>query len=62
MPRLRPVLDLRLTQSDLAAMVGATRPAVNHMLQHLAGRGVIEVDGQRIVLVNLAELRRRASG
>ena len=56
------VLDLRLTQSDLAAMVGATRPAVNRVLQHLAGRGVIEVDGQRIVLVNLAELRRRASG
>jgi len=56
------VLDLRLTQSDLAAMVGATRPAVNRVLQHLAARGVIEVDGQRIVLVNLAELRRRASG
>ena len=56
------VLDLRLTQSDLAAMVGATRPAVNRVLQHLAGRGVIEVDGQRIVLVNLAELRRRATG
>jgi CRP/FNR family transcriptional regulator, cyclic AMP receptor protein len=56
------VLDLRLTQSDLAAMVGATRPAVNRVLQNLAGRGVIEVDGQRIVLVNLAELRRRASG
>ncbi len=56
------VLDLRLTQSDLAAMVGATRPAVNRVLQNLVGRGVIEVDGQRIVLVNLAELRRRASG
>jgi CRP/FNR family transcriptional regulator, cyclic AMP receptor protein len=56
------VFDLRLTQSDLAAMVGATRPAVNRVLQNLAGRGVIEVDGQRIVLVNLAELRRRASG
>ena len=56
------VLDLGLSQSDLAAMVGATRPAVNRVLQHLAARGVIEVDGQRIVLVNVAELRRRASG
>jgi CRP/FNR family cyclic AMP-dependent transcriptional regulator len=56
------VLDLGLSQSDLAAMVGATRPAVNRALQNLAARGVIEVDGQRIVLVNLAELRRRASG
>ena len=55
------VLDLGLTQSDLAAMVGATRPAVNRVLQQLAGRGVIEVDGQRIVLLNVAELRRRAS-
>jgi hypothetical protein len=35
---------------------------VNRALQNLAARGVIEVDGQRIVLVNLAELRRRASG
>jgi CRP-like cAMP-binding protein len=50
-----------LTQSDLAAMVGATRPAVNRVLQQLAARGVIEVDGQRIVLLNVAELRRRAS-
>jgi CRP/FNR family transcriptional regulator, cyclic AMP receptor protein len=56
------VLDLGLSQSDLAAMVGATRAAVNRALQNLAARGVIEVDGQRIVLVNLAELRRRASG
>src|SRR5690349_8590409 len=54
------VLDLGLTQSDLAAMVGATRPAVNRVLQQLAARGVIEVDGQRIVLLNVAELRRRA--
>ena len=56
------VLDLGLSQSDLAAMVGATRPAVNRVLQNLATRGVIEVDGQRIVLINIAELRRRASG
>jgi len=56
------VLDLGLSQSDLAAMVGATRPAVNRVLQHLASRGVITVDGHRIVLVDLAELRRRASG
>jgi CRP/FNR family cyclic AMP-dependent transcriptional regulator len=56
------VLDLGLSQSDLAAMVGATRPAVNRVLQNLAGRGVIKVDGQRIVLINIAELRRRASG
>lgn len=55
------VLDLGLSQSDLAAMVGATRPAVNRVLQGLAARGVIKVEGKRIALLDLAELERRAS-
>jgi CRP-like cAMP-binding protein len=55
------VLDTGLSQSDLAAMVGASRPAVNRVLHMLAARGLISVDGQVIVLRNLAELRRRAS-
>lgn len=56
------VLDLGLSQSDLAAMVGASRPAVNKVLQRLASRGMISVDGQVIVLRDLAALRRRAGG
>jgi CRP-like cAMP-binding protein len=55
------VLDPSLSQSDLAAMVGATRPAVNRVLHVFAARGLISVDGQMIVLRDLAELRRRAS-
>lgn len=55
------VLDLGLSQSDLAAMVGATRPAVNRVLQHLVTRGVIKVDGQMIALLDVAALQRRAS-
>lgn len=54
------VLDLGLSQSDLAAMVGATRQAVNRVLQLLAARGLISVDGRVIVLRDLPGLRRRA--
>ncbi len=54
------VLDRRLTQSDLAAMIGASRPAVNRALQSLAARGLVTVQGQTIVLRDLAGLRKRA--
>lgn len=54
------VLDLGLSQSDLAAMVGATRPAVNRALRLLASRGLIAVDGRVITLRDLAGLRHRA--
>ncbi len=54
------VLDLGLSQSDFAAMVGATRPAVNRVLQRLATRGLISVDGRVIVLRDLPGLRHRA--
>ena len=55
------VPNLGLSQSDLAAMVGATRPAVNRVLQILAARGVIKIDGQTIALLDIAALQRRAS-
>lgn len=55
------VLDTGLSQSDLAAMVGASRPAVNRVLRSFADRGLISVDGQVIVLHDTAGLRRRAS-
>jgi CRP/FNR family transcriptional regulator, cyclic AMP receptor protein len=55
-----PVLDRRLTQSDLAAMIGASRPAVNRALQSLAARGLVAVQGQTIVLRDVAGLRKRA--
>jgi CRP/FNR family cyclic AMP-dependent transcriptional regulator len=54
------VLDVGLSQSDIAAMVGATRPAVNRILQLFASRGLISVDGRVIVLRDLPALRRRA--
>lgn len=54
------VVDRGLTQSDLAALIGASRPAVNRALQSLAARGFIEIRGRVIVLRNVAALRRRA--
>jgi CRP-like cAMP-binding protein len=54
------VLDLGLTQADLAAMIGASRPAVNRVLHLFAQRGLLEIDGQRIVLRDRDALRRRA--
>jgi CRP/FNR family cyclic AMP-dependent transcriptional regulator len=54
------VVDLGLSQSDLASMVGATRPAVNRALQSMATRGLITMDGHRIVLRDVPALRRRA--
>jgi len=54
------VLDLGLSQSDFAAMVGATRQAVNRALQLMAARGLISLDRRSIVLRDLPGLRRRA--
>jgi CRP-like cAMP-binding protein len=54
------VLDLPFTQSDLAAMIGASRPAVNRVLHLFADRGFLEINGQVIVLRDLDGLRRRA--
>jgi CRP/FNR family cyclic AMP-dependent transcriptional regulator len=55
-------LDVLLSQSELAAMVGASRPAVNRALHLLATRGWISVEGQVIVLRDVESLRRRAGG
>ncbi|BAK38119.1 Crp family transcriptional regulator [Microlunatus phosphovorus NM-1] len=53
-------VDLHLTQTELAQMVGASRPAVNRVLQSLVGRGWIDVDGKTIEIRDAAALRRRA--
>ena len=54
------VLDRGLTQSDLAGMIGASRPAVNRTLQSFAARGLIAVQGRTIVLRDLEALQRRS--
>jgi CRP/FNR family transcriptional regulator, cyclic AMP receptor protein len=52
-------IDLRLTQQELAAMVGTTRESVNKQLGWLGDQQLIALDRQRIVLLRPEELRRR---
>ncbi|MGH9197249.1 MAG: Crp/Fnr family transcriptional regulator [Acidimicrobiia bacterium] len=54
-------LDLKLSQGELAAMVGGSRPSVNQALRALEGRAYIEVDGRSILIRRPDLLRRRAS-
>lgn len=55
------VLDLHLTQSDLASMVGGSRQSVNQILRTFETLGYIEVDGRRM-LVRRPDLLRRQAG
>jgi CRP/FNR family transcriptional regulator, cyclic AMP receptor protein len=53
-------LDLHVTQTDLAAMVGGSRQSVNQILHAFERRGYLELKGRKIVLRRPEELRRRA--
>ena len=57
----RLVLDLGLTQGELASMVAGSRQSVNLILHALEGRGLIEVDRVSVFVEDLAGLRRRAA-
>ncbi|MDN5763922.1 MAG: Crp/Fnr family transcriptional regulator [Microlunatus sp.] len=59
-PARRLAVDLHLTQTELAQMVGASRPAVNRVLQGLVARGLISVNGRTIEILDAQALRRRA--
>jgi CRP/FNR family cyclic AMP-dependent transcriptional regulator len=52
-------IDMRLTQQELATMVGATRESVNKHLRSFQSRGIIDVSQQRIVIRKPDELRKR---
>lgn len=52
-------IDLNLTQTDLAAMVGATRERVNRALAAFRTQGLVELRGKKIVLLDAARLRQR---
>lgn len=54
------VLDLPLTQTDLARMVGGSRQSVNQILRSLAHRDYIELSGRTLVIKQPDLLRRRA--
>lgn len=56
----KTVLDLALTQRDLASMVGGSRQSVNHILHGLQSRGFLELHGREVLIVEADKLRRRA--
>jgi CRP/FNR family cyclic AMP-dependent transcriptional regulator len=60
-PEEEPItLDLHVTQTDLAAMVGGSRQSVNQILHAFERRGYLDLKGRKIVLRKPEELRRRA--
>lgn len=55
-------LDLEITQTDLARMVGGSRQSVNQILHGFAARGYLTVRGRHITITRPDLLRRRAGG
>lgn len=53
-------LDLGVTQTDLAAMVGGSRQSVNQILRLFERRGYVDLDGRRVVVKKADLLRKRA--
>jgi CRP/FNR family cyclic AMP-dependent transcriptional regulator len=57
------VIDLAISQEELATLIGASRQAVNASLRELQHEGVIGREGRRLVLLDIDALRRsRDSG
>ncbi|MDQ3646190.1 MAG: Crp/Fnr family transcriptional regulator [Actinomycetota bacterium] len=54
------VLDLHMTQTDLAGLVGGSRQSVNQILRAFESRGYVEFHGRTVVIKDAALLRRRA--
>ncbi len=54
-------IDLRLTQQDIANMLGTTRESVNRQLVAFQDRGLITIDRQHITILKPAELEKRIS-
>jgi CRP-like cAMP-binding protein len=56
----RMSLDLGMTQSDLAAMVGGSRQSVNQILHLFERRGYLRLEGHTLIVKDVEALRRRA--
>jgi len=52
-------IELRLTQGELAAMVGASRESVNKVIGYFTDKQFISTDKYKITIMRLADLRRR---
>src|SRR2546430_2977442 len=52
-------IDVRLTQQELASMVGASRESVNKVMGYFMDKKIISTDKHRITLHRIADLKRR---
>ncbi|HEY3008561.1 MAG TPA: Crp/Fnr family transcriptional regulator [Micromonosporaceae bacterium] len=55
-----PMITIELNQSQLAEMAGGSRQSVNQAIGSFASRGWLRTEGRRIVVTDIAALRRRA--
>ena len=53
-------IELRLTQKDLASIVGATRESINKELRILREKGLVNTEGNSIKILNMERLEKRA--
>ena len=53
-------LDLKLTQTDIAAMVGGSRQSINQILRSFEDRGYLELQGKAVLVKEPNRLRKRA--
>jgi CRP-like cAMP-binding protein len=53
-------LDWPYTQSDLASMIGGTRQSVNKLLSGLVGDGLVSIERETLVIMDVDRLARRA--
>ena len=51
---------LPLTQDDLAAMAGVSRPTANRVLRHLEDRGSVRLGRRHVTIADLESLARAA--
>jgi CRP/FNR family transcriptional regulator, cyclic AMP receptor protein len=58
LPGQRYLLDLGLKQTDLASLVGVRREWVNRILQYWSKKKLIEYEGGKLIILDLARVRQ----
>ncbi len=53
-------IDLRLSQKDLASIVGTTRESINKELRILREKGLVDTEGNTLQILDLERLEKRA--
>lgn len=50
-------IDLKLTHQELANLVGTARETISRILAELQDEGLVQLDGRRLILIDLEKLR-----